>query len=53
MAEKRHVNYDRFAMPSRDPFWYPYSAKSFHWMLRGVKTLFAGNGIVQRISELF
>ena len=53
MAEKRHVNYDRVPMPSRDPFWYPYSGKSFKWLLRGVKTLFAGDGIVQRIGKLF
>jgi acyl-CoA reductase-like NAD-dependent aldehyde dehydrogenase len=53
MAERRHVNHDRFAMPSKDPLWYPYSAKSFRWMLKGVRTLFAGNGIIQRISEIF
>jgi succinate-semialdehyde dehydrogenase/glutarate-semialdehyde dehydrogenase len=53
MAEKRHVNYDRFAVPARDPLWYPYTAKSFHWLLKGVRTIFAGNGFVQRISELF
>ncbi len=53
MAEKRHVNFDRFAQPSKDPFWYPYTAKSFQWLSRGVRTLFAGDGLVQRISELF
>jgi succinate-semialdehyde dehydrogenase/glutarate-semialdehyde dehydrogenase len=53
MAEKRHVNYDRLAVPARDPLWYPYSAKSFHWLQRGLRLLFAGRGIVQRIGELF
>jgi acyl-CoA reductase-like NAD-dependent aldehyde dehydrogenase len=53
MAERRHVNFDRFAQPSRDPLWYPYTQKSFQWLSRGVRALFAGNGIVQRISELF
>jgi succinate-semialdehyde dehydrogenase/glutarate-semialdehyde dehydrogenase len=53
MAEKRHVNHDRIPMPARDPLWFPYSAKSFHWLSRGFKAVFAGNGIVQRISELF
>ena len=53
MAEKRHVNYDRFAAPARDPFWFPYTEKSYGWMRKGVRALFAGGGIVQRISELF
>ena len=53
MAEKRHVNYDRFAAPAHDPFWFPYTKKSYGWMRRGVRALFAGGGIVQRISELF
>jgi succinate-semialdehyde dehydrogenase/glutarate-semialdehyde dehydrogenase len=53
MAEKRHVNYDRIAAPAKDPLWYPYSAKSFHWLQRGLRLLFAGSGIVQRIGELF
>ena len=52
MASIRHVNYDRFAPPSRDPLWFPYSAKSFHWMMRGVRALFSGSGIVQRLSRL-
>jgi succinate-semialdehyde dehydrogenase/glutarate-semialdehyde dehydrogenase len=53
MADRRHVNYDRFPQPSRDPLWYPYTQKSYQWLSRGVRALFAGNGIVQRISELF
>ena len=53
MADKRHVNFDRFAQPSRDPLWFPYTAKSFQWISRGVRALFAGDGLVQRISELF
>jgi succinate-semialdehyde dehydrogenase/glutarate-semialdehyde dehydrogenase len=53
MSEKRHVNEPRFAMPSRDPIWYPYSKKSYAWMMRGVRAVFGGSGLVQRISELF
>jgi acyl-CoA reductase-like NAD-dependent aldehyde dehydrogenase len=53
MAERRHINYDRIAAPAKDPLWYPYTPKSMHWMQRGLRTLFAGNGIVQRLSELF
>jgi succinate-semialdehyde dehydrogenase/glutarate-semialdehyde dehydrogenase len=53
MAETRHVNYDRIAPPSKDPLWFPYSAQSFHWMMRGVRVLFSGRGLVQRLNELF
>lgn len=53
MAERRHVNVDRIAMPSRDPLWYPYSETSFRWFLRGMKTLFKSGGIVRRARELF
>jgi acyl-CoA reductase-like NAD-dependent aldehyde dehydrogenase len=53
MAERRHVNFDRFAQPAKDPFWYPYTPKGFQWASRMVRTLFAGNGIIQRLSELF
>jgi acyl-CoA reductase-like NAD-dependent aldehyde dehydrogenase len=53
MADRRHVNSDRFAQPSRDPLWYPYSQKTYQWLSRGLRALFAGNGLVQRISELF
>jgi succinate-semialdehyde dehydrogenase/glutarate-semialdehyde dehydrogenase len=53
MCEKRHVNYDRFAMPARDPLWFPYSLKTYNWTMKGLRALFGGNGIVQRLSELF
>jgi len=53
MAEARHVNYDRFAPPARDPLWYPYTGQSLGWMMRGVRFLFSGNGIVQRIGQMF
>ena len=53
MAEKRHVNYDRVSPPLADPTRHPYSAKTFHWLQRGLRLLFAGGGLVQRIGELF
>jgi acyl-CoA reductase-like NAD-dependent aldehyde dehydrogenase len=53
MAERRHINYDRLAAPAKDPLWYPYTPKSFHWMERGLRILFSGNGLVQRLSEIF
>jgi succinate-semialdehyde dehydrogenase/glutarate-semialdehyde dehydrogenase len=53
MCEKQHINYDRVKAPLRDPTRYPYSAKTFHWLQRGLRLLFSGSGIVQRIGELF
>jgi acyl-CoA reductase-like NAD-dependent aldehyde dehydrogenase len=53
MCHRKHVSYDRVPAPSRDPYWYPYTAKSFHWLQRGVKLLFGGGSLARRIGELF
>jgi acyl-CoA reductase-like NAD-dependent aldehyde dehydrogenase len=53
MAETRHVNYDRFAMPGANPVGYPYTEKSYGLMMKGLRALFSGRGIVQRIGQLF
>jgi acyl-CoA reductase-like NAD-dependent aldehyde dehydrogenase len=53
MAEKRHVNYDRFAMPAKNPLWYPHTEKGYAFFRKSFRTLFGGRGIVQRISSLF
>jgi succinate-semialdehyde dehydrogenase/glutarate-semialdehyde dehydrogenase len=53
MAERRHINYDRIAAPAKDPLWYPYTPKSFQWMQRGLRVLFRGSGMIQRLSEIF
>lgn len=52
LAEIRHINYDRFRSMRRDPIWYPYTEKSYRWAMRGLRAMFSGGGIVQRISEL-
>ena len=52
LAEIRHINYDRIRSMSRDPIWYPYTAKSYRWFTRGLRAMFSGGGFVQRISEL-
>lgn len=52
MAQAKHVGVDRFPMPARDPFWFPYSRKAYRWSLRAMRALFAGGGVVQRIREL-
>jgi succinate-semialdehyde dehydrogenase/glutarate-semialdehyde dehydrogenase len=53
MAERRHINYERITAPAKDPLWYPYTPKSFQWTQRGLRVLFRGNGIIQRLSEIF
>lgn len=53
MAEVRHVSFDRFRPPSKDPIWYPYSKKSFDWSLKGLRVLFSGRGLLKKIGELF
>jgi acyl-CoA reductase-like NAD-dependent aldehyde dehydrogenase len=53
MAEKRHVMTERIAAPTHDPFWYPYEAKRFKLLRKGLTTLFAGKGLVQRIASIF
>jgi acyl-CoA reductase-like NAD-dependent aldehyde dehydrogenase len=53
MCHRKHVSFGHLAGPSRDPYWYPYTAKSFHWLQRGVKLLFGGGSLAKRIGELF
>ncbi len=53
MCTRKHVSFGHVTMPARDPYWYPYTAKSFHWLQRGVKLLFGGGSLAKRIGELF
>ena len=53
MCRRKHVNVDRITPPARDPYWFPYTAKSFHWLQRGVKLLFGGGSLAKRIGNLF
>ena len=53
MCEKRHVNVERFSLPGGDALWYPYSAKSFRWLQRGVRALFTRGGLVRKVSRFF
>jgi succinate-semialdehyde dehydrogenase/glutarate-semialdehyde dehydrogenase len=52
MCETRHVNYERVRPFTRSPFGFPYTAQRFRWMLRGLRTLFSGGDVVQKISDL-
>jgi acyl-CoA reductase-like NAD-dependent aldehyde dehydrogenase len=51
MCDKRHVNYGRIPMPSRDPLWFPYSQTSYSIFSKGLEVLFHGAGLVQRIVK--
>ena len=53
MCNRKHVSFGVLPGPARDPYWYPYTAKSFHWLQRGVKLLFGGGSLAKRIGELF
>jgi hypothetical protein len=53
MTTAKHLSFDRVAPPPRDPFWFPYTAKSFHWLQRGMRLLFGGGSLAKRIGELF
>jgi acyl-CoA reductase-like NAD-dependent aldehyde dehydrogenase len=52
MCTRKSVSWDRFAAPPQ-PHWFPYTAKSFHWLQRGVRMLFGGGSLAKRIGELF
>jgi succinate-semialdehyde dehydrogenase/glutarate-semialdehyde dehydrogenase len=51
MCNVKHISVDRIAS-QKDPLWYPYTAGSYTWFRRGLRALFSGGGIVQRISEM-
>jgi len=53
MCQRKHLSYDRVPAPARDPLWFPYTARSFHWLQRGVRLVFGGGPLGRRIGELF
>jgi succinate-semialdehyde dehydrogenase/glutarate-semialdehyde dehydrogenase len=52
MCQRKHVSWDRFASPV-PPHWFPYTAKSFHWLQRGMRLLFGSGSLAKRIGDLF
>jgi acyl-CoA reductase-like NAD-dependent aldehyde dehydrogenase len=52
MCQVKHISVDRVAMGSKDPLWYPYTAKSYGWFRKGLRALFSGGGLLQRIGEI-
>ena len=44
MCEIRHINVDRFAL-KRELWWYPYSEKTYRYMLKGMRLLLGGKSL--------
>ncbi|WP_232379985.1 aldehyde dehydrogenase family protein [Polyangium fumosum] len=52
MCNIKHVSVERVGMGSKDPLWYPYTAQSYGWFRKGLRALFSGGGLLQRIGEI-
>jgi succinate-semialdehyde dehydrogenase/glutarate-semialdehyde dehydrogenase len=52
LCELHHVHYDRMAPLGREPWWFPYSRKTYRAALKGLPAIFGGGGIVKRIRSL-
>ncbi len=52
MCEVRHVSTDRIRPPSKDPIWFPYSRQTENLLMKGLRTLFSGRGLIGKISDL-
>ena len=53
LCHTKYVSFDRLPAPSRDPVWFPYTAKSYTWLQRGVRLLFSGGTLSKRLTDLF
>jgi acyl-CoA reductase-like NAD-dependent aldehyde dehydrogenase len=52
LCQTRHLSFDRVRPPVRDPFWFPYTEKSYRWALRGLRALYSGGSWMRRLREL-
>jgi acyl-CoA reductase-like NAD-dependent aldehyde dehydrogenase len=53
LCHEKYVSFDRLPAPSRDPVWFPYTAKSYSWLQHGVRLVFSGGTLTKRIADLF
>jgi acyl-CoA reductase-like NAD-dependent aldehyde dehydrogenase len=53
MCQRKHLSFDRVTPPGHDPFSFPYTAKSYRWLQRGMRLLFSGGSLSRRIGALF
>lgn len=51
MCHVKHVSYNRFPLPDRSPFWFPYTEKSFAQTLRGIRMLYSSKGPLGRLAK--
>jgi succinate-semialdehyde dehydrogenase/glutarate-semialdehyde dehydrogenase len=52
MCNRKHVSWDRFTSPA-PPHWFPYTAKSYTWLRRGMKLVFGDGSLWHRVGDLF
>jgi succinate-semialdehyde dehydrogenase/glutarate-semialdehyde dehydrogenase len=52
MCDVRHVNSERMSMPG-DPFWFPYTEKSYAMFRKGLRLMFGGGSLFDRIKGMF
>ena len=52
-ATPKYVSFDRVPPPARDPIWFPYTARSYAWLQRGMRLFFGGGTLAKRIGEMF
>lgn len=53
MAETRHVLTSRLPDAKKDPFWFPYSPKTYRWQKKALRALYTTGGLVRRLGKLF
>lgn len=51
MCDVRHVNVEKMSMPG-DPFWFPYTEKSYNTFRKGLRLMFGGGSLLDRIKGL-
>lgn len=52
LCETRHVFTSRIPDAKTDPFWFPYSGKSFKWQMKILRALYTSGGVVKKIGKL-
>jgi succinate-semialdehyde dehydrogenase/glutarate-semialdehyde dehydrogenase len=53
LSHTKYVSFDRVPPPSRDPIWFPYTARGYAWLRKGVGLVFGQGSLAKRISGLF
>ncbi len=53
LCQQKYVSFDRVPPPSRDPTWFPYTAKSYSWTHRAVRLFFGNGTLARRIGDFF